>query len=183
MRSEVNSRLRRPGRSRDCATASVAEVTASEIHRLRADQLEEIAELLSDLATAQKGWMNLLPVIPEEIVVPDTPGVLAVFSKRGPVVPMATWTAPTPAKSGRLTPSEIGVMHGQAGKVKELLLTEQILPADWRVLQDNARRGLVLQPGDHATLVQVAEFLVGVTRRLCRVSISDQVDCAVYHPK
>ena len=96
---------------------------------------------------------------------------------------MATWTAPTPTKGGRLTPTEIGVMHGQAGKVKEPFLTEQILPADWRVLQDNARRGPVLQPGDHATLVQVAEFLVGVPRRLCRVPTSNEVDCAEHRPK
>ena len=51
-------------------------------------------EAMTAMATAGRGWINVNPEIPDDVDVPTTPGVLAVFSKRGPAVPLGTWTPP-----------------------------------------------------------------------------------------
>ena len=126
-----------------------------------------LAERIDALTAAGRGWINVLPEIPEDVPVPPTPTAFAVFSKRGPVVPLATWTAPT--VSGRHgEPAQIGVHHGLArGVAKRLAGTPAAIPARWRVVQDHPRRGLVIAvPGD-ASSMQLAEWIFAALAELC----------------
>lgn len=127
-----------------------------------------IAAVMRELTDAGGGWINLLPQIPEDVPVPATPGVLAVFSKRGPVVPLGTWTAPTPARNGSVAPVEIGLQHGAAKQAKVALsATLGEIPGDWQVLSDNPRRGIVVRPPATASLDAQARWLLDALAAIC----------------
>lgn len=128
---------------------------------------EVIAERMAALIDSERGWINVLPEIPEDVPVPPTPSAFAVFSKRGPVVPMATWTAPT--RGGRRSePAQVGVQHGIARPVaKRLVGTSAEIPADWRRLTDHARRGLVVLPPPSETPLAIASWIFAVLEELC----------------
>ena len=127
-----------------------------------------LADVMSEMVAAQRGWINVMPEIPEDVPVPSTPSALAVFSKRGPVVPLGTWTAPVPARNGATTPSEIGIQHGAAKQAKKALAgTAGEIPASWRVLTDNPRRGVVVRPPAGTALVDEARWLLDALAAIC----------------
>ena len=128
---------------------------------------EVIAEQMATLIHTGRGWINVLPEIPEDVPVPPTPSSFAVFSKRGPVVPMATWTAPT--RGGRRSePAQVGVQHGIARPVaKRLVGTPAEIPDGWRRLTDHARRGLVVLPPPGAEPLAIASWIFAVLEELC----------------
>jgi len=128
---------------------------------------EVIAVQMAALIDSGRGWINVLPEIPEDVPVPPTPSAFAVFSKRGPVVPMATWTAPT--KGGRRSePTQVGVQHGTARPVaKRLVGTPAEIPSGWRRLTDHARRGLVVLPPVGAEPLAIATWIFAVLQELC----------------
>lgn len=131
------------------------------------DDPSPLAAQMDRLAASGRGWINVTPEIPEDVEVPPTPGVLAVFSKRGPVVPLGTWTASNLTRHGA-EPSEVGVQHGAADRVKARLVgTPGEIPSAWRVVQDHPRRGLVARPARDASHVDVARWLLGVLGELC----------------
>ena len=123
------------------------------------DEPDELCQLMAVVHQQGSGWLNLLPLIADDKPVPATPSVFAVFSKRGPVVPLATWT---PAASGkRPTPVTIGIQHGVAsGLTSRLADTPARVPAEWRVLSDHPRRGLVIEVPDGTSDRVVAQWLL-----------------------
>lgn len=129
---------------------------------------DALAAVMADLATAERGWINLLPEIPENVPVPATPSALAVFSKRGPVVPLGTWTAPTPGRNGATAPVEIGIQHGAAKRAADALEgTPGTVPTGWAVLSDNPRRGLVVRPPAGTTFLDEARWLLAALTAIC----------------
>lgn len=128
-----------------------------------------LADRMDLLSTVGRGWINVVPQIPEDIDVPPTPGILAIFNKRGPAVPLGTWTASKLTNRGA-EPSEVGVQHGAGRKVREELDgTAGAVPETWRMLQDHPRRGLVAQPAPGTSNIEIATWLFGVLGALCRV--------------
>ena len=126
------------------------------------------AAVMAELVEARSGWINLLPEIPEDVPVPSTPSALAVFSKRGPVVPLGTWTAPTPGRNGTTAPVEIGLQHGAAKQARAALAdTPGSIPPEWAVLSDNPRRGLVVRPPAGTSLVAEATWLLAALTAIC----------------
>jgi len=114
-----------------------------------AEDPRKLIVIINEQREAGRGWTNIVPEIPPDFPLPDTPGPLAVFSKRGPVVPMATIMT-----AHQREPAQLGIQHGAASQVLDRLSP---LPEGWRKLQDNAKRGLVLAfPPDTS-----AELLVG----------------------
>lgn len=133
-----------------------------------AHDAEALAAVMAELVEARSGWLNLLPQIPEDVPVPSTPSALAVFSKRGPVVPLGTWTAPTPGRNGATAPVEIGLQHGAAKQARVALAdTPGAVPQDWTVLSDNPRRGLVVRPPAGTSLVAEATWLLAALTAIC----------------
>lgn len=127
-----------------------------------------LARVMDELATARNGWINLLPQIPENVPVPSTPSALAVFSKRGPVVPLGTWTPPSTTRSGEPFPPEIGIQHGAARRAADALTdTPGEIPADWRVVSDNPRRGIVVRPPLGTATAEQATWLLDALLAIC----------------
>jgi len=127
-----------------------------------------LAAVMDEQIAAGRGWINVMPQIPEEVPVPSTPSALAVFSKRGPVVPLGTWTAPTTTKKGRVEPTEIGIQHGAAMQAKKALLeTPGEIPGDWRILTDNPRRGMVVRSPEGTTTLDQARWLLDALAEIC----------------
>ncbi|MFN8052061.1 MAG: hypothetical protein U0Q22_11525 [Acidimicrobiales bacterium] len=128
----------------------------------------ELAAVMDELAATGRGWINLLPEIPEDVPVPSTPNALAIFSKRGPVVPLGTWTAPTAARNGAVAPSEIGIQHGAAKQAARALADgPAAVPGDWFVLSDNPRRGFVVRPPASTTTLAQASWLLDALAAIC----------------
>ena len=139
-----------------------------------------LVDRMAFMAATGTGWLNILPEIPDDVPVPPTPSSFAVFSKRGPVVPLATWTAP--AISGRrIEPAQVGVQHGIARPVAERLAgTPAAVPAGWRQLQDHARRGLVVVPPPDEPLGAVAGWIMAVLQELCIPPHTTRFEVYVY---
>ena len=124
--------------------------------------------IMAELVTQGRGWVNVMPEIPEEVEVPATPNALAIFSKRGPVVPMGTWTAPTTTRKGAVEPTDLGLQHGTAKQAKRVLDgTAGSIPDTWRVLADNPRRGIVVRPPADVSLHDQARWLLDALAVLC----------------
>ena len=92
----------------------------------------DIASLLEHLPEAE--FVNLHPGVDAEQVPASSP-LGNLFSNRGPVVPLATWT-----------PGEIGLQHGAGPRVTRVLTEPGVpVPEEWYVVADHAKRGLVVR--------------------------------------
>lgn len=141
-----------------------------------------LAELVTPFLERRAGWVNIIPVIADDVAVPSTPGVFAVFSKRGPVVPMGTWTAPGASRNG-IAPAQIGIQHGTGRGARESLAdVAWTVPDGWRVLSDHPRRGVVIEPPPDTPAESVAAWLLGALARLCLPPRTGDVDVFVYDP-
>lgn len=105
------------------------------------DGSSRVAAVIAELVAPGSGWLNLLPEVEPELEPPPRGVMAAIFSARGPVVPMATVTAPE--AEGR--PISVGIEHGGGPKALTTLDENELpLPPGWRKLADHPRRGLVL---------------------------------------
>jgi len=128
----------------------------------------DLAAAMAELEAAGSGWINLLPEIPENVPVPSTPNALAIFSKRGPFVPLGTWTAPSGQRNGTTAPVEIGIQHGAAKRAKDALVgTPGEIPGDWTIMSDNPRRGVVVRPPASTALPEQARWLLDALSSVC----------------
>lgn len=110
---------------------------------------------MEGLAVEGKGWVNFEPAVHVEDVPAEGSGVFSVFSGRGPVVPLATWTPASVSRRGRPSPAMLGLQHPAGAKAQPLLAERgRPVPAGWVVVQDHVRKGLVVHvpadvgPGD-----------------------------------
>ncbi|HEY4376077.1 MAG TPA: hypothetical protein VGM93_02920 [Acidimicrobiales bacterium] len=106
------------------------------------DDLTPLVAKMDGLAAAGRGWINLLPEVEDDSMVPVSGGLFAIFTARGPAIPMATWT-PAPAdKPGRVT---FGVEHGSGPQALARLTESQLgLRPGWFKVSDHPKRGLVV---------------------------------------
>lgn len=146
------------------------------------DEPELALEVMEAMIGAGAGWINVSPEIPDDVKVPQTPGAMAVFSKRGPAVPLGTWTPPTPAGS-RTEPAQVGIQHGiGALVVPHLGSSTARVPPTWRVIQDHARRGFVGVPPPDAPLTVVLDWMLLAIDQLCLVPHTGRFLVYVYEP-
>ena len=87
---------------------------------------------------------------------------------RGPTVPMGTWVVATDG-----APASVGISHGVREKAMPRLRAAGVVaPARWKLVQDNARRGLVARiPSDEAP-EEVLAWLMGAIDELCPVPLT-----------
>jgi hypothetical protein len=139
-----------------------------EIVEFDADAAGGIVAMMEGIAVTGKGWINFQPAVDPDDV-PDGGGAFRVFSVRGPTVPLCTWL---PADRGtRGTPYvSLGVQHGAGRRVAAQLAEAGAgVPSDWRVLQDNPKKGIVVAAPPDADAVRLLEWLLDAGRALCPV--------------
>jgi hypothetical protein len=89
------------------------------------------------------GWINLRPVLDPDVLPPRGSALFGIFSSRGPIVPLATWTPAGLSK--RETYVSLGLQHGTGTKAAARLHDRGVPVADtWRVLRDSPKGGLVI---------------------------------------
>lgn len=109
------------------------------------DRPDEIVDTMDLMAEAHSGWMNFEPAVAVEDVPPEGSGAFSLFSGRGPVVPLATWTPGTTTRRGRTEPAMLGLQHPAGSKAKPLLAgLGHAVPEGWMVMQDHVRKGMVV---------------------------------------
>ena len=139
-----------------------------------------LVEAVAGLGQTTTGWVNVLPVIDDDVAVPPTPGIFAIFSKRGPVVPLGTWTTPELTRRG-VSVAQIGIQHGTAERAAVVLRpTDSAIPPDWKVVSDHPRRGLVVEPAGDATPLDIASWLLGALAELCIPPRTGEVDVFIH---
>ena len=120
----------------------------------------DVTPLLDHLEGAT--YVNLHPgVDPDEAPPPPTGGIFGgIFSNRGPVVPLATWT-----------PGEIGLQHAAGQRVVRTLGERGCaVPEEWYVVSEHPKRGLVLRTYQ-APVEDVLRWLVRAATVLCPLPI------------
>jgi hypothetical protein len=127
---------------------------------------------LAALARAPKGWLNLQPGMYDEDV-PEPRGlVAALFTARGPEVPIATWVPEE---------SSAGIQHAAGPKAAARLAEAGIpVPDGWRVVQDHPKRGLVVVVPKGTADADVVAWLLPAARALCRVPLTGDWLASVY---
>jgi hypothetical protein len=133
------------------------------------------------IARTGDGWINLEPAVEVDDVAAAGSGTFALFSGRGPVVPLATWTPARVQRRGRQEPAMIGLQHPAGLKAKPLL-TERghPVPDGWLVLQDHVRKGLVLSLPDGADPKGALDWVMRAARLLSTVPLTGPWRAAVY---
>ena len=130
------------------------------------------------------GWINIGPALTDiqQGQLPEPSMLGSWFAARGPIVPMGTWTPPS--SGSRPRPVLIGVEHGVGPKALDQLREAGLpLPATWRKVQDNAKRGVVVEVPEIVEHRIVVDWLVSACWSLCGIDIDDHWSAVVNSPE
>jgi hypothetical protein len=138
-----------------------------------------VVGIMTEMATAQRGWITFQPGIRPEDAPPQRSVLGAIFSGSGPPVPVCTWVAPEP---GQKPPHpELGVLHQSGPKaIRRLAGAGVDLPEHWVVLADHPRRGLVIAVHPESPHVEVLDWLLRAGAALTRVPLTGAWQAAVH---
>ena len=128
------------------------------------------------------GWINFHPAVDPDEVPPDSGGILALFSARGPQVPLCTWTPDEPSQ--RHPHVSLGLQHGTGGKAAPHLERLGVtVDARWRVMGDSPKRGMVVGvPADDPDDT-VLRWLLDAGTALCPVDPMGRWVAEVYRSR
>ena len=147
----------------------------------RPDRLDEVLTTMEGLSEAGKGWVNFEPAVDAEDVAREGSGTFALFSARGPVVPLGTWTPGATNRKGRREPAMLGLQHPAGAKAKPLLAQRgHPVPDGWIVVQDHVRKGLVVQVPPEVDARRAVEWLLRAANLLSTVPLVGGWRAAVY---
>jgi hypothetical protein len=145
------------------------------------DRVEEVIAAMDAVGEAGAGWVNLEPAVEAEDIAAAGSGTFALFSGRGPIVPLATWTPARTQRRGRREPAMIGLQHPAGSRAKPLLAElSHPVPDGWIVVQDHVRKGLVLTLPDGVTAADALGWVLRAARLLSTVPLTGQWRAAVY---
>jgi hypothetical protein len=139
---------------------------------------DEVVETMGRLADGG-GWVILDPLVDDEDV-PPAPPFGGIFSGKGPAVPEVSWV---PGEPGRRRPEPLsaGIRHaGGPRAVGRLREAGHPVPDGWRVLQDNPRRGLVLELPEGTDHGQVLSWLLAAAGLLTEVPLTGRWRATVH---
>lgn len=136
---------------------------------------------MEEVGRTGAGWVNFEPAVEAEDIAATGSGTFALFSGRGPVVPLATWTPAKTQRRGRREPAMIGLQHPAGSKAKPLLAElGHPVPDGWIVVQDHVRKGLVVTLPDGVPAADVLGWALRAGRLLSTVPLTGQWRAAVY---
>ena len=117
-------------------------------------------------AAASGGWVNLTPGVPSDVVSTPPRSLFSwLVGSAGPAAPLATWM-PSASSSGR--PGQLGILHARGRLTREGIAGLVSIPASWRCLGDNARKGLIFEVAS-ASDAEVADAMLAVVEELTTV--------------
>lgn len=139
---------------------------------------EPVLMAMKEMKAAKSGWVNMSPAVEHEDLPADAGPKL--WSARGPLVPLCTWTPPAP--KGPAPPVLIGIQHGAGAKAGPRLDELGVsVPGSWRVQSDHTRRGIVIAvPPDEAN-ERVLKWLLRAGGMLCDLPYKTWI-AEVYEP-
>lgn len=141
----------------------------------------EVVATMAALAETGRGWVNLEPAVHVDDVPPEGSGAFALFSGRGPVVPLGTWTPGTVTRRGRQEPAMLGLQHPSGTKAKPLLAGHgHAVPDGWVVVQDHVRKGLVVAVPPEVGPEVALRWLLRAARLLSTIPLTGGWRAAVY---
>ncbi len=130
---------------------------------------------------AGAGWINFEPAVDVDDVAAAGSSTFAIFSGRGPVVPLGTWTPPAAQGRGRRQPAMLGLQHPAGSKAKPLLAElGHPVPDGWAVVQDHVRKGLVVALPDGVAARDALAWLLRAARLLSTIPLQGGWRAAIY---
>lgn len=156
-------------------------VSVPEYVEFQLDRLEVVLATMDRLAEAGRGWVNFEPAVDPEDVAREGSGTFALFSGRGPIVPLATWAPGSSSRKGRREPTMLGLQHPAGSKAKPLLRQRSHpVPDGWVVVQDHARKGLVVHVPATVSPAEALDWVLRAATLLCGVPLIGGWRAAVY---
>ncbi|HLX77732.1 MAG TPA: hypothetical protein VKR27_02520 [Acidimicrobiales bacterium] len=141
------------------------------------DATSEVVAYMAELTNAGDGWINLLPKLTED----DESTTLGFFTLLGggsTGVTMCTWI---PDRSQGI--ARVGITHNLGRRARAHLQSLAIpIPETWRIEQDHAKRGLVLQVPAVEPLDRVLSWAIRAVGGLSPASYNTQWRAEVYLP-
>lgn len=127
------------------------------------------------------GWVNFEPEVEVDDVAAVGSSTFAIFSGRGPVVPLGTWTPATTQRRGRRDPPMLGLQHPAGSKAKPLLARlGHPVPDGWIVVQDHVRKGLVVALPETVAAEDALNWLLRAARLLATVPLQGRWRATIY---
>jgi hypothetical protein len=141
----------------------------------RADVVDRMAELADG-----SGWIVFDAAVHEDDL-PPPPGLVGVLTAKGPDVPELSWV---PGERGgrRVEPLSVGIRHASGPKAKARLAEAgHPVPEGWYVVQDNPKRGLVVQVPDTEPHAAVLDWLLKAAAVLATVPLTGDWRARIWH--
>ena len=125
------------------------------------DDRGAVVDLMRELAARHHGWVNVQPLVePDQLPAPTGGIVLGWITGGLPPLPIGTWIAPQ-VRRGQVRPASLGLAHNANAKVARRLVAAGLAaPPGWKMVQDNARRGLVCEIPADAEVAGVLDWLL-----------------------
>ena len=143
------------------------------------DRADEVVAAME----AGVGWINFEPAVEVDDVAAAGSSTFAIFSGRGPVVPLGTWTPATTQGRGRREPAMLGLQHPAGSKAKPLLAElGHPVPDGWAVVQDHVRKGLVVALPDGVAAGDALAWLLRAARLLSTIPLQGGWRASIYSP-
>jgi hypothetical protein len=153
--------------------------SSPELVEFRPPDTGAVVAVMTELATAQRGWITLQPGVRAEDAPRPRSLLGALFSGTGPPVPVCTWVAPEPKQKPPHV--ELGILHQSGPKAARTLEDAGVaVPDRWVVLADHPRRGLVIAVHPDAAADDVLAWLVRAGQALSRVPLTGAWQAAVH---
>ena len=141
------------------------------------DRTEEVVAAME----AGTGWVNFEPAVDVDDVADAGSATFSLFSGRGPVVPLGTWTPASTSGRGRREPAMLGLQHPAGSKAKPLLAEMgHPVPDGWVVVQDHVRKGLVVALPEAAEAGDALTWLLRAARLLSTIPLQGGWRAAIY---
>jgi hypothetical protein len=143
----------------------------------RPDRADEVVAAME----AGTGWVNFEPAVDVDDVAAAGSATFSIFSGRGPVVPLGTWTPASTARRGRREPAMLGLQHPAGSKAKPLLAElGHPVPDGWVVVQDHVRKGLVVALPETAAPSDALAWLLRAARLLSTIPLEGEWRATIY---
>ena len=141
------------------------------------DRVDEVVAAME----AGTGWVNFEPAVDVDDVAAAGSATFSLFSGRGPVVPLGTWTPASTQGRGRREPAMLGLQHPAGSKAKPLLAEMgHPVPDGWVVVQDHVRKGLVVALPETVAAGEALAWLLRAARLLSTIPLQGGWRAAIY---